>query len=110
MYMPDAIRATLALMDAPAEALTERGSYNLAGFSFTPAEIAAEIVRRIPGFTLDCAPDFRQAIADSWPKAIDDTLARRDWGWAPQVDLSAMVDDMLLHLRPRLLGNVPQAA
>lgn len=102
MYMPDAIRATLALMDAPAEAITERGSYNLAGCSFTPAEIAAEIARRVPGFTLDCAPDFRQAIADSWPQAIDDGLARQDWGWAPQFDLAAMVDDMLLNLRPRL--------
>jgi len=100
MYMPDAIRATLALMDAPAEAITERGSYNLAGFSFTPAEIAAEIARRVPGFTLDCQPDFRQAIADSWPRAIDDSLARRDWGWASRYDLGAMVDDMLLHLRP----------
>jgi hypothetical protein len=68
MYMPDAIRATLELMDAPADAITERGSYNLAGISFTPAEIAAEIARLVPGFTLDCAPDFRQAIADSWPQ------------------------------------------
>ena len=102
MYMPDAIRATLALMDAPASAITERGSYNLAAISFTPAEIAAEIGRRIPGFTLACVPDFRQAIAASWPQAIDDGLARRDWGWAPQFDLPAMVDDMLAHLRPLL--------
>jgi nucleoside-diphosphate-sugar epimerase len=102
MYMPDAIRATLALMDAPADAITERGSYNLAGCSFTPAEIAAEIARLVPGFTLDCAPDFRQAIADSWPQAIDDSLARRDWGWAPQYDLRAMVAEMLAELRPRL--------
>jgi nucleoside-diphosphate-sugar epimerase len=102
MYMPDAIRATLALMDAPASAISERGSYNLAGCSFTPAEIAAEIARLVPGFQLDCAPDFRQAIADSWPQAIDDSLARRDWGWAPQFDLPAMVADMLAELRPRL--------
>jgi nucleoside-diphosphate-sugar epimerase len=102
MYMPDAIRATLALMDAPAAAISERGSYNLAAFSFTPAEIAAEITRRVPGFRLEVEPDFRQAIADGWPQAIDDSLARRDWGWAPQFDLSAMVDDMLAHLRPRL--------
>ncbi len=102
MYMPDAIRATLALMDAPADAITERGSYNLAGCSFTPAEIAAEIARLVPGFTLDCAPDFRQAIADSWPQAIDDSLARRDWGWAPHYDLRAMVAEMLAELRPRL--------
>ena len=102
MYMPDAIRATLALMAAPAAAITERGSYNLAAISFTPAEIAAEIARRMPGFTLTCAPDFRQAIAASWPQAIDDQLARRDWGWAPQFDLPAMVDDMLAQLRPLL--------
>ncbi len=102
MYMPDAIRATLALMDAPADAITERGSYNLAGCSFTPAEIAAEIARLVPGFTLECAPDFRQAIADSWPQAIDDSLARRDWGWAPQYTLRAMVAEMLAELRPRL--------
>ncbi len=102
MYMPDAIRATLALMDAPAESITERGAYNLAGVSFTPAEIAAEISRRVPGFTLACAPDFRQAIAASWPQAADDSLARRDWGWAPQFDLPAMVDDMLRNLRPLL--------
>lgn len=102
MYMPDAIRATLALMDAPADAITERGSYNLAAFSFTPAEIAAEIARLVPGFTLECAPDFRQAIADSWPQAIDDSLARRDWGWAPGYDLRAMVAEMLSELRPCL--------
>jgi nucleoside-diphosphate-sugar epimerase len=102
MYMPDAIRATLALMDAPADAITERGSYNLAGCSFTPAEIAAEIARLVPGFQLDCAPDFRQAIADSWPQAIDDSLARHDWGWAPQYDLRTMVAEMLAELRPRL--------
>ena len=102
MYMPDAIRATLALMEAPADAITERGSYNLAAFSFTPAEIAAEIARLVPGFQLDCAPDFRQVIADSWPQAIDDSLARRDWGWAPQYSLRAMVAEMLAELRPRL--------
>jgi nucleoside-diphosphate-sugar epimerase len=105
MYMPDAITATLQLMDAPAQAITERGSYNLAAFSFTPAEIAAEIALRIPGFRLDCAPDFRQAIADSWPQAIDDSLARRDWGWQPQYTLGDMVDAMLAALRPQLLGQ-----
>ncbi|MBP6901925.1 MAG: NAD-dependent epimerase/dehydratase family protein [Burkholderiaceae bacterium] len=102
MYMPDAIRATLALMDAPAEAIRERGSYNLAAFSLAPADAAAAIRRRLPQFSLDCEPDFRQAIADSWPQAIDDSAARRDWGWAPQWDLQAMSDDMLAHLRPLL--------
>lgn len=102
MYMPDAIRATLALMDAPAEAIRERGSYNLAAFSLAPADAAAAIRQRLPQFSLDCEPDFRQAIADSWPQAIDDSAARRDWGWAPQWDLQAMSDDMLAHLRPLL--------
>ena len=102
MYMPDAIAATLALMDAPTEAITERGSYNLAGFSFTPAELAAQIRRRVPGFELRCEPDFRQAIADSWPGEIDDSLARQDWGWKPGYDLAEMVDDMLAALRPLL--------
>ena len=106
MYMPDAIRATLALMDAPADAIRERGSYNLAGFSFTPRELADAIAKRLPGFTLACEPDFRQQIAESWPQVIDDRAARRDWGWAPQVGLQDMVDDMLARLRP----GIAQAA
>lgn len=100
MYMPDAIRATLSLMEAPAEQIRERGSYNLAGFSFTPAELAAAIQRRLPSFQIAYAPDFRQKIAESWPQSIDDSVARRDWGWAPQFDLDAMVDDMLAHVVP----------
>ncbi|WP_284617058.1 NAD-dependent epimerase/dehydratase family protein [Aquabacterium humicola] len=100
MYMPDAIRATIELMEAPPAAIRERGSYNLAAFSFTPSEIGAAIARRIPGFRLDCAPDFRQAIADSWPQAIVDDAAQRDWGWRPRYDLQAMVDEMLEALRP----------
>lgn len=102
MYMPDAIRATLELMEAPAGCITERGSYNLAGFSFTPGEIGAEIARHVPGFSLQCEPDFRQAIADSWPQQIIDDAARRDWGWSPRYDLPAMVHDMLTALQPLL--------
>lgn len=98
MYMPDAIRATLALMDAPAEAIRERHAYNLAGVSFTPAQIAAAIRARRPSFSIDYAPDFRQAIADSWPRSIDDSAARQDWGWQPQFDLTAMTADMLENL------------
>jgi nucleoside-diphosphate-sugar epimerase len=100
MYMPDAIRATIELMEAPAERIRERGSYNLAGLSFTPRELADAIARRLPGFELACEPDFRQAIADSWPQRIDDAAARADWGWQPRIDLEAMVDDMLVHLEP----------
>jgi len=102
--MDDAIRATLELMDAPAGRVPDRHSYNLAGISFTPLQIAAAIRRRIPGFELDCVPDFRQAIAASWPRSIDDTPARAHWGWAPRFDLDAMVDAMLDNLRPLLLA------
>jgi nucleoside-diphosphate-sugar epimerase len=98
MYMPDAIRATIELMDAPAASVQERQSYNLGGISFTPAQIAQAIARRLPGFGFDCAPDFRQAIADSWPRSIDDSAAQRDWGWRARYDLQAMVDDMLENL------------
>ena len=101
MYMPDAIRATLELMDAPASAIQERSGYNLAGLSFTPAQMAAAIRRHLPAFTMDYAPDFRQAIADSWPQSIDDQVAQKDWGWKAAFDLDAMVNDMLTHLRPR---------
>ncbi len=104
MYMPDAIRATLELMEAPTESVRERGSYNLAGISFTPVQIAAAIARHIPGFNLQCEPDFRQAIADSWPRSIDDSTAQADWGWRPKYDLDAMVQDMLENLRPRLVA------
>lgn len=99
MYMPDAIRATIDLMEVPAEQVKERGSYNIAGFSFAPEDIAAEVQRHVPGFTMDYAPDNRQAIADSWPGSINDSAARADWGWAPTYDLRAMVDDMFLNLR-----------
>jgi nucleoside-diphosphate-sugar epimerase len=99
MYMPDAIRAAIELMEAPATRLSERGSYNIAGFSFTPRELGAAIARRLPEFRLEYAPDFRQAIAESWPRTVVDDVARRDWGWAPRYDLEAMVDGMLAALR-----------
>ncbi len=102
MYMPDAIRATIDIMEAPAELIKERTSYNLAGFSFDPEEIAAEVRRHVPGFTIDYVPDSRQAIADSWPRSIDDSAARTDWGWKPEFDLRAMVDDMMLNLKREL--------
>jgi nucleoside-diphosphate-sugar epimerase len=89
-------------MDAPAYCIAERHSYNLAALSFTPAQLAAAIARQIPGFTVDYAPDYRQAIADSWPQSIDDTVARADWGWSPHFDLDAMVADMLVNLRQQV--------
>ena len=98
MYMPDAIRATLELMDAPTGDVKERGSYNLAAVSFTPEELAAAIRKHIPGFIIDYAPDFRQAIADSWPRSIDDSTARNHWNWCAQFDLDGIVADMLMNL------------
>ncbi len=99
MYMPDAIRATIELMEAPADKLTERGSYNIAGMSFTPAEMGAAIRHEVPEFEVRYAPDYRQAIAQGWPDSIDDSVARRDWGWAPRYGLKEMVRDMLENLR-----------
>lgn len=98
IYIPDAVRATLQLMSASAECVRERGSYNLAGLSFTPAELAAVIRARIPDFRIRYAPDFRQRIAEGWPQAIDDSQARADWAWKPQYDLEIIVDDMLAHV------------
>lgn len=99
MHMDDAIRATIRLMEAPADQIKIRTSYNLAGISFTPAQIAAEIQKHIPDFEISYAPDFRQAIADSWPSSIVDTHATQDWGWKPSFDLNAMVADMLANIR-----------
>jgi threonine 3-dehydrogenase len=98
LYMDDAIRGTIELMDAPADRLSVRTSYNLAGMTFTPDEIAASIRKLVPDFKISYKPDFRQAIADSWPASIDDSAARHDWGWKPKFDLDAMTKDMLEHL------------
>lgn len=99
MYMPDAIRATIEIMQSPKENIKLRSGYNLAAFSFTPAEIAHEIRQHIPSFQVSYNPDFRQAIADSWPQSIDDTSARKDWGWKHQFGLEDMVKDMLDNLK-----------
>lgn len=99
MYMPDALHATISLMEAPAEQVKIRSSYNVAGMSFTPEEIAAEIRKHIPDFSISYAPDFRQAIADSWPQSINDTEAREHWGWKPKYDLASMTNDMLINLK-----------
>jgi nucleoside-diphosphate-sugar epimerase len=99
MYMPDAIRATLDLMDASADDLTVRDSYNVTAMSFSAAELAAAIREHEPDFTCTYSPDERQQIADAWPSSIDDSAARRDWGWQPRYNLASMTEDMLAHLR-----------
>ncbi|MGB0788595.1 MAG: NAD-dependent epimerase/dehydratase family protein [Marinirhabdus sp.] len=99
MFIDDAIRATLRIMDAKKEAIKVRSSYNLAAMSFNPKEIAASIRKKIPGFTISYRPDFRQAIADSWPQQLDDSVARKDWGWQPTVILDEMTDIMLDNLK-----------
>ena len=99
MYMPDAIRATIELMEAPSEQVKIRSSYNLAGVSFTPKQIAEEVKKHIPNFEMTYNPDFRQAIADSWPSSIDDSYAQKDWGWKLKYDLEKMTSDMMINLK-----------
>ena len=99
MYMDDAIAATIQIMQSQKEQIKIRSSYNLAAMSFTPTEIAEEIKKHIPEFTITYNPDFRQKIADSWPASIDDTAAREDWKWSHQFDISSMTKDMLDHLK-----------
>ncbi len=99
MYMDDAIAATIQIMQSPKEQIKIRSSYNLAAMSFTPTEIAAEIKKHIPEFTITYHPDFRQKIADSWPASIDDSAAREDWKWNHKFNISSMTKDMLDHLK-----------
>lgn len=99
MYMPDALKATIDLMHAPAEQVKVRSSYNLSAMSLSPKEIAASIQKYIPDFKIMYKPDARQQIADSWPQSIDDIAARQDWGWKPAYNLDAMTQDMLVNLK-----------
>jgi nucleoside-diphosphate-sugar epimerase len=98
MYMPDAIKATLDLMEAPRDSVKIRSSYNLSGMSFSPKEIYESIKKHVPDFEIEYEPDFRQAIADSWPDSVDDTRAREDWGWQPEYNLDTMTADILKNL------------
>jgi nucleoside-diphosphate-sugar epimerase len=98
MYMPDAIRATMELMEAPADKIKVRTSYNVSGMSFSPAGIAQAIREHMPHFSIQYQPDYRQAIADSWPQSIDDSAAREDWGWKEAFGLPEMTSDMLMNL------------
>jgi len=99
MYMPDALRGLVTLAEADGSRLRYRNAYNLASFSFSVQELAAVIKKHMPGFEISYEPDYRQAIADGWPKTIDDSAAQQDWGWKPEFDLEAMVVDMLENLR-----------
>ena len=105
MYMEDAIRATLELMEAPKKSIKTRSSYNLSGCSFTPQEIADEIKKHIPSFEIEYAPDFRQAIADTWPGSIDDSVARTDWNWEEKYNLEMLVKTMLENVDVSLLPS-----
>ena len=98
MFMDDAIRATIRIMDAPDEQIKVRSSYNLAAMSFTPQELADSIQEQIPDFEMHYDPDFRQAIADSWPNSIDDAKAKEDWGWEAVYDLKQTTAEMLKNL------------
>jgi nucleoside-diphosphate-sugar epimerase len=98
IYIDDALRAALELMEAPAEKIKVRSSYNLAAVSFTPGQLCKSIQRYFPEFVCNYQPDFRQAIADSWPKSIDDSFAREDWKWKPEFDLDTITADMVKHL------------
>jgi len=108
LYMPDAIKATLDITHAPLEKIKIRSSYNLAGFSFSPAVLAEKIKMHIPAFEISYKPDSRQAIADSWPQSINDNEARNDWGWKNDYDLDAMVKDMIENLQPLYIA--PEAS
>ncbi len=106
MYMPDCLKAAIQLMEADPSSLTRRADYNVAAMSFSADELAAEIRKHIPSFQVEYRPDFRQEIADSWPRSIDDSAAREDWGWEPSYDLSRMVEDMLARLKRRLQAEL----
>ena len=99
MYMPDAIRATIELMESEEDKISIRNSYNISGMSFSPKEIAGEIKKHLPGFTISYEPDYRLPIAQSWPQSIDDSLAQKDWKWKPKYDLASMTGEMLRNMK-----------
>lgn len=107
MYMDDAVKATLDLMEAPIEKINIRSSYNISAMSFSPQEIASAIQKEIPDFEITYSPDQRQAIADSWPRSIDDASARKDWGWKPSFNLESMTKDILENLSKTILTTAP---
>jgi nucleoside-diphosphate-sugar epimerase len=106
MMMEDAIRATISIMEAPSSAIRERGGYNIAGCSFTPSELSSIIQRSIPSFTISYTPDFRQAIADSWPASIDDSAAHNDWGWQREFDTEKLCATMLSEIGKKKVAKL----
>ncbi len=107
MYMPDCIQATIDLMEADFDTLEHHGDFNVGAMSFSAGELAAAIKKHIPEFAVDYEPDFRQKIADSWPQSLDDSAARKEWGWKPSYDIAAMTEDMLKKLGQRhAAGNL----
>ena len=102
MYMSDAIKATIGIMEADSSSIKIRSSYNVAGVSFSPKEITNEIQKSISNFSISYTPDYRQEIADSWPQSIDDEHAKLDWNWSPNFDLSKLSNIMLENLNPTL--------
>lgn len=110
MMMSDAIRATIGIMQAPTESIKIRSSYNLAGCSFSPAQLADEIRKHIPGFSITYKPDFRQALADSWPCSIDDSEARQHWGWHAEYDTALLAETMLREIRKKKSEKTETAA
>jgi nucleoside-diphosphate-sugar epimerase len=107
IYMPDGIRAALELMEADAERLRHHNAFNLAGLSFSAGELVAEIRKHVPEFECEFVPDYRQTIADSWPRSIDDAAARNEWNWQPEYDLATLTADMLKNLRRRQAAGEP---
>jgi nucleoside-diphosphate-sugar epimerase len=105
IYMPDCLKATMDLMEADLSRLKHHTDFNVSGLSFSVGELAAEIQKHLPDFEVSYAPDYRQVIADTWPRTIDDSAARSEWGWKPQYDLESMTSDMLDCLRSRLEGD-----
>jgi len=106
LYMPDCISAAVRLTESPADLVPRHDAYNLAGMSFSAGDLAGSSRKRIPEFSIDYQPDSRQQIADSWPMSLDDSEARKDWGWSPQYDLEGMVDDMLSRLGRKLRNHL----
>lgn len=110
MYMPDAVKAAIGVMEADGDRLAHRNSFNVTGMNFTPKELAEEIAKHIPSFKIDYRVDpVRQAIADTWPRSLDDSAARQEWGWNPEYDLAAMVRDMLENVEKKLAAEEVQS-